>query len=69
MQDEFGNSTQGLVELIMAKNRTGSMGSVIFKRNATLSGYLPYNDPEHQFNFSPNRLDELKENIDPSPPF
>jgi replicative DNA helicase len=69
LQDEYGNSTQGLVELIMAKNRTGSMGSVFFKRNATLSGYIPYQDPEHQFAFSPIRLDELTENTDPSPPF
>jgi replicative DNA helicase len=69
MQDEYGNSTQGLVELIVAKNRTGHLGSVYFKRNATLSAYEPYDEPYHQFNFSPNRLDELKENTDPSPPF
>ena len=69
MQDEYGNSTQGLVELIVAKNRTGHLGSVYFKRNATLSAYEPYDEPQHQFNFSPNRLDELKENTDPSPPF
>lgn len=69
MQDEYGNSTQGLVELIVAKNRTGHLGSVYFKRNATLSAYEPYDEPFHQFNFSPNRLDELKENTDPSPPF
>jgi len=69
MQDEYGNSTQGLVELIVAKNRTGHLGSIYFKRNATLSAYEPYDEPQHQFNFSPNRLDELKENTDPSPPF
>jgi replicative DNA helicase len=69
MQDEYGNSTQGLVELIVAKNRTGHLGSVYFKRNATLSAYEPYDEPYHQFNFSPNRLDELKENTDTSPPF
>jgi len=69
LQDEYGNSTQGLVELIMAKNRTGSMGSVFFKRNATLSGYLPYHDPEHQFNFSPQRLDELHATDEASSPF
>lgn len=69
MQDEYGNSTQGLVELIVAKNRTGHLGSIYFKRNATLSAYEPYDEPYHQFNFSPNRLDELKENTDPSPPF
>lgn len=69
MQDEYGNSTQGLVELIMAKNRTGHMGSVFFKRNATLSGYLPYDDPEHRFNFTPQRLNELNSKDDASPPF
>lgn len=69
MQDEFGNSTQGLVEIIVAKNRTGHLGSVYFKRNATLSAYEPYDEPQHQFNFSPNRLDELKDNMEPSPPF
>jgi replicative DNA helicase len=69
MQDEYGNSTQGLVELIVAKNRTGHLGSIYFKRNATLSAYEPYDEPQHQFNFSPNRLDELKEKTDPSPPF
>jgi replicative DNA helicase len=69
LQDEFGYPTQGVVELIMAKNRTGHLGSVFFKRNATLSAYEPYDEPQRQFNFSQNRLDELKENSDPSPPF
>lgn len=69
MQDEYGNSTQGLVELIMAKNRTGSMGSVFFKRNATLSSYIPYHDPEHLFNFSSQRLDELQTTDGALPPF
>lgn len=69
MQDEFGNSTQSLVELIVAKNRTGYLGSIQFLRNPSQTGYLPIPDSHTAFHFSPNRLDELKANAAPSPPF
>lgn len=69
MQDENGQSTIGLVELILAKNRTGYLGTVQFLRNATHSAYLPLPQQQLNFNFSTNRLDELNTPTEPSPPF
>lgn len=58
--DEEGNSTVGLTELIIAKNRNGCLGSVNLKRNAVFSSFSDFVEYRNEFSFSPSRIDEIE---------
>jgi len=51
----------GLMELIVAKNRNGGLGSARLKRNAVFSSFDDFLEYSNEFSFSPGRLDELKD--------
>ena len=57
--DEDGNSTTGLTELIIAKNRNGRLGSAMLKRNAVFSSFSDFVEYTNEFSFSPDRIDEI----------
>ena len=57
--DEDGNSTAGLIELILAKNRNGSLGTVKLLRSANFTNYRDFDQYKNDFSFSQSRLDEL----------
>lgn len=57
--DEEGNSTAGLTELIVSKNRNGSLGSANLKRNAVFSSFSDFQEYTNEFSFSPSRVDEI----------
>ena len=57
--DEDGNSTTGLTELIIAKNRNGRLGSAMLKRNAVFSSFSDFVEYTNEFSFSPERIDEI----------
>ena len=57
--DESGNSTAGLTELIVAKNRNGSLGSANLKRNAVFSSFSDFTESTNVFSFFPGRIDEI----------
>ncbi len=58
--DEEGNSTAGLVEIIMAKNRIGSPGTIKLLRDENFTSYKNFNGYHRgDFSFSKDRLDEL----------
>jgi len=61
--DEEGNSTAGLTELILAKNRNGSLGKVKLLRDANFTNYRDFDEYKNDFSFSKSRLDEIE------PPF
>lgn len=60
-EDVQGNSLIGIAELIIAKNRIGPIGDVVIKRNNNFSSFV---DPDYEdiaeFNFSQERMDEIK---------
>ena len=62
------NSTEGLMDVIMAKNRNGVLGTIQLIRNANFTNYKDYESPG-DFNFSKNRLAELRrfEEMDEAP--
>jgi replicative DNA helicase len=57
--DEEGNSTAGLTELILAKNRNGCLGSVNLLRDANFTNYRDFDEFKNDFSFSKSRLDEI----------
>jgi replicative DNA helicase len=57
--DEDGNSTAGVTELILAKNRNGSLGTVKLLRDANFTNYRDFDQYKNEFSFSQSRLDEL----------
>lgn len=59
--DESGDSVAGLMELIIAKNRNGGLGTVRLKRNAVFSSFTDFVEYSNEFTFSPRRLDELED--------
>lgn len=61
--DEEGNSTAGLTELILAKNRNGSLGKVKLLRDANFTNYRDFDEYKNDFSFSKSRLNEIE------PPF
>ncbi len=56
--DEEGNSTSGLAELIITKNRNGSLGTVKLKRNLTFTNFKDFDDYSNDFDFRIGRLHE-----------
>lgn len=57
--DEEGNSTAGLIELILAKNRNGRLGTVKLLRDAEFTNYRNFDSYKNEFSFSASRLNEL----------
>ncbi len=63
LMDENGISTIGMAELIVAKNRSGTLGSIKMNCDLGFSKFEPYKESITQFSIYQSRLDELK------PPF
>jgi replicative DNA helicase len=59
LADEFGNSTAGLTEIVLAKNRNGSLGTINLMRDAHFTNFKDFEDYKNDFSFSKNRLDEI----------
>ncbi len=61
-EDAQGNSLEGVVELIIAKNKIGPLGDVALKRNRNFSSYVD-DDYENitEFIYSQERMEEIKE--------
>lgn len=57
--DEDGNSTAGLTELILAKNRNGKLGTVKLLRDAEFTNYRNFDNYKNDFSFSTDRLNEM----------
>jgi replicative DNA helicase len=61
MQDEDGNTTDGITELILAKNRSGSLERIQYARDSNYTRIISINDHLERFSIHPDRLDELGE--------
>ncbi len=61
MQDEDGNTTDGITELILAKNRSGSLERIQYARDSNYMRIISINDHLERFSIHPNRLEELGE--------
>lgn len=63
LHDVDGNNLEGMVELIIAKNRFGPLGSVFIKRDMNFTGFFDASDlsnfEDSTFKFDQDRLDEL----------
>jgi len=66
-EDEFGNPTNNIVEIIMAKNRTGHLESIKLLRDQKFTRFLDFSDFKKDFNFNEDRLHETKFNDDNTP--
>jgi replicative DNA helicase len=69
-QNEEGYSTVGLMEVIVAKNRNGRLGTVYMKINSNLTSMEVFDFKPLAFTFSDNRISELgsylrPDNIEP----
>lgn len=58
--DEEGNSSVGLTEVILAKNRTGKTGIVKLMRDTDFTNFRDFDGYKSEFSFSEERLDELE---------
>lgn len=61
LQDEDGNTTDGITELILAKNRSGSLERIQYARDSNYTRIISINDHLERFSIHPDRLDELGE--------
>jgi len=61
MQDEDGNTTDGITELILAKNRSGSLERIQYARDSNYMRIISINDHLERFSIHPDRLEELGE--------
>lgn len=57
--DENGNNVEEITELILAKNRTGSLGVVKLLRDSNFTNYRNFDGFKNEFSFSKNRMEEL----------
>ncbi|MBS1646733.1 MAG: DnaB-like helicase C-terminal domain-containing protein [Bacteroidetes bacterium] len=60
--DEEGNNTAGLAEIILAKNRNGSLGSVKLLRDQYFTNFKNFDRYKNEFSFSQSRLNETAAN-------
>jgi replicative DNA helicase len=58
--DEDGNSTAGVTNIILSKNRNGSLGTVKLLRDANFTNFRDFDVHKTHFSFATNRLDELE---------
>jgi replicative DNA helicase len=63
--DEMGNSTKFLLELTVARNQTGKVGSIFLKRNAEFTKITDFDGYTSDITISPRRLSDLDENDTP----
>lgn len=61
MEDENGMPTDGVMELIIAKNRNGALDTARLSRSQNFSTITDGGDYNNDFDFSKNRLDEIGE--------
>ena len=61
VEDELGNSTFGMVELHIAKNRLGPLGVVNLKRDAAFTRFYEFDSYKNEFAISDDRLSELND--------
>lgn len=61
MQDEDGNKTDGITELILAKNRSGALDRIQYARDTNYTRIVSINDHLERFSITPDRLEELKD--------
>ncbi len=64
-EDENGDSTRNIMEIDVAKNRNGYIGSVQVKHNLPFGGIIPFVPFERKIQFSPDRLREIEEDDAP----
>lgn len=57
--DDEGNNTAGLAEIILAKNRNGSLGSIKLLSDNYFTNFRSFDSYKKDFSFSQNRLDEM----------
>ena len=58
-EDEQGNSTKNVMELLIRKNRNGPVNDIKLKRDSEFTSITDFDDYTTGFSFSQNRLDEL----------
>ncbi len=58
-QDEDGNNMAGVVEIIVAKNRNGMLGTAMLKVNSEFTNFTDLENYTEDFTFSSDRLNEL----------
>lgn len=58
--NEVGESTSGITELILAKNRTGSIGTINITRDSDFTNFRNLDDYKDDFSFFKSRLDEFE---------
>jgi len=58
--DENNEPTKGVVELIMAKNKTGPLDTVKIKVDEHFTRFLDYNEAQSQINISNLRMEDLQ---------
>lgn len=58
-EDDEGNSTDCMVELIVAKNRNGALKNIWIQRDKDFTGYFDFVEAKNDFAFSQTRLNEL----------
>jgi replicative DNA helicase len=57
--DEDGNNVEELTKLILAKNRTGSLGAINLLKDPNFTNYRDFEGFREEFSFSKNRMEEL----------
>jgi replicative DNA helicase len=57
--DEEGYNSEGLMELNIAKNRNGRLGTVKLLRDVNFTTYRDFDHDNYAFSFSQSRLDEI----------
>ncbi|MFN5785020.1 MAG: DnaB-like helicase C-terminal domain-containing protein, partial [Flavobacteriia bacterium] len=61
LQDEEGNSTQGISELILAKNRNGYLDRFLFNRDEHFTRLIPFTGYLEEFRILPKRMNNFKD--------
>jgi len=61
LEDEAGNSTIGMAELILAKSRYSKLGSVLLSYDADFTNYTDFYNTSDIFSFSKDRLSECND--------
>ena len=66
LEDENGISTKGIIEIDVAKNRNGYVGSTSVKHNLPFGSFIPFMPSNEKLQIIKDRLKELE---DEDPPF
>jgi replicative DNA helicase len=59
IQDEEGNSTQGISELILAKNRSGYLDRFLFNRDEHFTRLMPFTGYLEEFRIGRSRMENF----------